>query len=121
MGLVPPRLFGLESFCRPFAAAEARSGTYIPWAGLLWNHRRARPRLLRPEPAAHALTLLKILYPLMHQHVTLPVGDGTSMQCYVSAPEGKGPFPAIIVLQEAFGVNGHMRKVTVSPHRSRGL
>jgi carboxymethylenebutenolidase len=48
----------------------------------------------------------------MHQHVTLSVADGTSMQCYVSAPEGKGPFPAIIVLQEAFGVNGHMRKVT---------
>jgi carboxymethylenebutenolidase len=33
------------------------------------------------------------------------------MQCYVSIPEGNGPFPAVMVFQEAFGVNGHMRHV----------
>jgi carboxymethylenebutenolidase len=43
--------------------------------------------------------------------VTLKVSDGTTMQAYVSIPEGKGPFPGVIVLQEAFGVNGHIRNV----------
>lgn len=45
------------------------------------------------------------------QKVMLHVSDGTTMQAYVSIPEGKGPFPAVIVIQEAFGVNGHMRHV----------
>jgi carboxymethylenebutenolidase len=43
--------------------------------------------------------------------VTLKVSDGTTMQAYVSMPEGKGLFPGVIVLQEAFGVNGHIRNV----------
>jgi carboxymethylenebutenolidase len=46
------------------------------------------------------------------QKVLLKVNDGTTMQAYVSMPEGKGPFPGVIVLQEAFGVNGHIRNVT---------
>jgi carboxymethylenebutenolidase len=45
------------------------------------------------------------------QKVMLKVSDGTTMQAYVSMPEGKGPFPAVIVLQEAFGVNNHIRHV----------
>src|SRR5579863_135901 len=45
------------------------------------------------------------------QKINLQVSDGTTMQAYVSAPEGKGPFPAVIVLQEAFGVNSHIRNV----------
>jgi carboxymethylenebutenolidase len=44
--------------------------------------------------------------------ITLKVSDGTTMQAYVSMPEGKGPFPGVIVFQEAFGVNGHIRNVT---------
>jgi carboxymethylenebutenolidase len=44
-------------------------------------------------------------------HVTLKVSDGTSMQVYISLPEGKEPFPGIILFQEAFGVNGHIRNV----------
>lgn len=46
------------------------------------------------------------------QHVTLPVADGTSIQVYVSAPSTGGPFPAVILVQEAFGVNGHIRNVS---------
>jgi carboxymethylenebutenolidase len=46
------------------------------------------------------------------QKVTLQVNDGATMQCYVSSPEGKGPFPGVMVFQEAFGVNGHIRDVT---------
>ncbi len=34
------------------------------------------------------------------------------MNAFVATPEGTGPFPAVIVFQEAFGVNHHMRDVT---------
>ncbi len=37
--------------------------------------------------------------------------DGTEMQAYISIPEGNGPFPGVIVFQEAFGVNGHIRNM----------
>jgi carboxymethylenebutenolidase len=43
--------------------------------------------------------------------VSLKVSDGSEMGAYVSIPEGKGPFPGVIVFQEAFGVNQHMRNV----------
>lgn len=43
--------------------------------------------------------------------VTLKVSDGTTMQAYVSMPEPEGKYPGIILLQEAFGVNGHIRSV----------
>lgn len=36
--------------------------------------------------------------------ITLPV--------YVAIPDGEGPFGAVIVLQEIFGVNSHIRDVT---------
>lgn len=47
----------------------------------------------------------------MTSTITLSVNDGTKMNAYVSTPQGIGPFPGIIVFQEAFGVNGHMRGV----------
>src|ERR1700679_669165 len=43
--------------------------------------------------------------------ILLKVNDGAEMGAYVSMPEGNGPFPAVIVFQEAFGVNGHIRNV----------
>ncbi len=43
--------------------------------------------------------------------ISLKVSDGTEMGVYVSIPEGKGPFPGVIVFQEAFGVNPHIRSV----------
>src|ERR1700679_1959654 len=49
---------------------------------------------------------------MSNKKVTLKVNDGSSMQCYISMPEGKGPFPAIMVIQEAFGVNSHIRNVS---------
>ncbi|MEO6882551.1 MAG: dienelactone hydrolase family protein [Bacteroidia bacterium] len=45
------------------------------------------------------------------QKISLQVSDGTSMQAYVSMPEGKGPFPAMLVLQEAFGITAHIRSI----------
>ncbi len=47
-----------------------------------------------------------------HDFITIPVADGTEIDAYVAFPEKKGPSPAIIVVQEAYGVNAHIRNVT---------
>jgi len=46
--------------------------------------------------------------------VMLNVSDGTVMHAYAARPDGDGPRPAIIVFQEAFGVNRHIRKLVES-------
>lgn len=46
-----------------------------------------------------------------HDFITLTTGDGSPMDCYVAIPDGNGRFPAIILLQEAFGVNNHIRNI----------
>ena len=48
---------------------------------------------------------------LKTSYVQLEVEGANAMQAYVAAPEGNGPFPAIIVFQEAFGVNHHIREL----------
>lgn len=45
------------------------------------------------------------------ESVTLSVSDGTSMRAYVARPAGT-PRAGLIVFQEAFGVNSHIRDVT---------
>lgn len=48
------------------------------------------------------------------EKIQLQVEDGTKMDAYVARPQdsdGKSVHPAIIVLQEAFGVNSHIRDV----------
>jgi len=45
-------------------------------------------------------------------YITLQVDDATQMQAYVAQPQGAAPYSAVIVLQEAFGVNKHIRDVT---------
>jgi carboxymethylenebutenolidase len=42
--------------------------------------------------------------------VMVPVADG-SMPTYAALPEGKGPFPTVLVVQEIFGVHEHIRDV----------
>jgi carboxymethylenebutenolidase len=44
--------------------------------------------------------------------VTLQVADGTSMNAYVATPAEGGKLPGLLVFQEAFGVNAHIRDVT---------
>ena len=46
-----------------------------------------------------------------HNNVTLEVADGTEMRAYSAFPSSTGPVPGIILLQEAFGVNSHIRSV----------
>ena len=43
--------------------------------------------------------------------VNLAVADGTEMRAYTAFPASTGPVPGIILLQEAFGVNPHIRNV----------
>lgn len=45
------------------------------------------------------------------EKVELTVADGTRMSACVARPEQAGPHPALILLQEAFGVNHHIRNV----------
>ncbi|WP_426061672.1 dienelactone hydrolase family protein [Hymenobacter sp. B1770] len=44
-------------------------------------------------------------------NVTIPIADGTEMRAYSAFPNSTGPVPGIILLQEAFGVNHHIRSV----------
>jgi carboxymethylenebutenolidase len=46
------------------------------------------------------------------EYVTLNVSDGTSMRAYVAGPSGPGAKAGLLVMQEAFGVNAHVRGVT---------
>ena len=46
------------------------------------------------------------------QTILLPVAGAGSMNAYTVRPDGKGSFPAVMVFQEAFGVNHHIRSVT---------
>jgi len=43
--------------------------------------------------------------------VTLEVRDGTQMNAYVASPGESGSYPGLLVFQEAFGVNAHIRDV----------
>lgn len=47
---------------------------------------------------------------MLDRTVTLQTADGP-MDAYLALPEGAGPHPALVVLQEAFGVNAHIRDV----------
>lgn len=46
---------------------------------------------------------------LSAEDTILRVSDGSSMNAYVSRPNDSSSHPGIIVLQEAFGVNSHIR------------
>ena len=48
---------------------------------------------------------------MLTKTVILAVKDANEMNAFVVIPEGKGPFPAVIVFQEAFGVNAHIKDV----------
>lgn len=43
------------------------------------------------------------------EKVTIEVGDGSRMDAYHAKPQGGGRRPGLLVLQEAFGVNAHIR------------
>lgn len=43
---------------------------------------------------------------------TVRVADESEMRIYTARPDGDGPLPGFLVLQEAFGVNHHIRALT---------
>lgn len=45
------------------------------------------------------------------ERIELPVSDGTKMGAFLAKPRGAGRHPGLIVYQEAFGVNAHIRNV----------
>ncbi len=47
----------------------------------------------------------------MSRITTLSVKNAPDMNAYVAIPWGTGPFPAIMLFQEAYGVNNHIRKL----------
>jgi carboxymethylenebutenolidase len=49
---------------------------------------------------------------IVKERTELSVADGTRMAAYVARPEQDGPHPALLLFQEAFGVNHHIRNVT---------
>ena len=49
---------------------------------------------------------------IVKEAVELAVEDGTRMAAYVARPEQGGPHPGLLVFQEAFGVNRHIRNVS---------
>jgi carboxymethylenebutenolidase len=48
---------------------------------------------------------------IVKDKVELAVADGTRMAAYVARPELRRPHPGLLVFQEAFGVNHHIRNV----------
>lgn len=49
------------------------------------------------------------LKPAATEWIDLPVADGSTLRGFAAAPEGQGPLPGLIVLQEIFGVNSHIQ------------
>ncbi|AKT37610.1 dienelactone hydrolase family protein [Chondromyces crocatus] len=45
------------------------------------------------------------------ESVTIQVADGTTMGAHVARPAGSDKLPGVILLQEIFGVNEHMRDI----------
>jgi carboxymethylenebutenolidase len=48
---------------------------------------------------------------IKNEYVTLRVDDGTTMRAWVSRPSTGAAHPGILVFQEAFGVNAHIRDI----------
>lgn len=49
---------------------------------------------------------------IVTEKVELAVADGTRMAAFVARPDDRDTHPGLIVVQEAFGVNNHIRAVT---------
>lgn len=46
----------------------------------------------------------------VNQQVVLSVADGTEVHAYIAAPAGGDTYPGLLFLQEAFGINPHIRE-----------
>lgn len=48
---------------------------------------------------------------ILKEQTEIAVADGTRMAAYVAHPQRDGPLPGLLLFQEAFGVNHHIRNV----------
>ncbi len=48
---------------------------------------------------------------LVAADVMIPMEDGAELPTYLARPEGEGPFPVVLVIQEIFGVHEHIKDV----------
>ncbi len=48
---------------------------------------------------------------VVSSQVTVPTG-GEQMPCHLARPNSGGPYPALVVVMEAFGLNDHIRSIT---------
>src|SRR5581483_2178438 len=48
---------------------------------------------------------------IIKQDVTVAIGS-EQMPCYTARPASGGPYPGLVVVMEAFGLNDHIRKIT---------
>ena len=39
-------------------------------------------------------------------------GEENQLQAYLARPEGEGPFPGVVVIHEALGLNGNIKDIT---------
>ncbi len=51
------------------------------------------------------------MQPITGEWINLSVGDGTSMRAYLARPRNAPTAPGLMVFQEIFGVNGHIREL----------
>lgn len=49
---------------------------------------------------------------IVKERIELKIAGSSPMSAYMARPGSGGPYPALIVFQEAFGVNSHIRNVT---------
>ena len=54
----------------------------------------------------------------MGRMVRFSAGEGDAPG-YLATPEGDGPFPGVVVIQEYWGLVGHIKSVVVVPSRGR--
>jgi carboxymethylenebutenolidase len=48
---------------------------------------------------------------LSTEKVEIPVAGAEAMGAYVARPKSGGPFPAVLVFEEIFGINAHIREI----------
>src|SRR5579864_2141004 len=46
------------------------------------------------------------------QELTFPGANGNTLAGYAARPEGSGPFPAVVVIHEAYGLNDNIRDIS---------
>jgi carboxymethylenebutenolidase len=88
------RQFFQASFC-----AKLRSGAW----GCLSDQSAEEFVIMAPTAIAKAI---------VKERIELKVANSSPMSAYVARPEGSGPHPGLMVFQEAYGVNSHIRNVT---------